>query len=951
MPSDVPLPPGEDALPTEAGPRYHVDGPDEAADPILRRQVHARTASLAEADALEAEACYGARLEHGSIPAVYDFIRDSEGAVLVTRQVRGITLAEAVADARTGTIRAEIASAVSALQTMQRVVEALMAAHAHGIVHRQLTPSVITLAQYGEVLVGGWQYTASQKGTTLSRRYTATTTRLQVLDDLHGDLHAVGACMFEALVRRPPCRDGDPFAGIGETEGALLSPRICSLIRSAMRSANDSGFRSAEELHRAIVQCIAAEIADAVPPRRCLPARFWRLGLATAGVCLVIALAAAWLAVPGDQADETRLVDVTKETFADDSWRSRWSGTDDWTVRNGRLISTTEGSARLTYRHRLSVPVVIEYTGSMLDGHPAGDLSVIWSEDLTAGRGTRIFQIQAGAFDNSHCCIQLRPDNLRLAYSPMTLVPEREYRFRVEIEGDRFAMSIDGVPVLEHRERFPSTSGYVTLLGWYPGKAFDNVRLQGLAIRERQPASTAGDAFYSYGYYEEAAAIYNRLVEGSASDSRLAQDALFRKGMAERRSGKIETSSETWSLLNDPELRQVSDCLRLADLVATGQHELFLQRMRAYWRRNPLIHADLLQQWCSAADAVMADKAPMAFAEPLLHIRNELFPDDNITGHHAGRILLRLGRNEDVLLKHPNEIRLRVLALLALGRLNEIDRMPGLTIHDRMAVDQARGRFAAITEYMPRTHFRNAVALCKLGRASESPLPHPAWLYLGRADELLLRRPITPAVANECLVLLGRIEEAAGAGVPEVPGSGKDPTALALLGRVDEAEAVDRIPRPWLRLLQAVEADDPAIPTLRAAVSAPHSMNSPWFPGMVIGPFCDFLAGRPEPFDTAMRTMAGWRQSHGLRAWYFARAVLGESDEQAVLGMPAVVEAQAWWHLATALRAERAGCTDDARAAYDAFLSLPTHQRLLEENTLNAPIECLVRWRRRALAR
>lgn len=960
MHSDPSRPPGDEALPTDAGPRYRGDGADGTVDPVLGRPIHVRTADREGADALEREARCIARLEHGAIPPVYDFVRDAGGAVLVTRQVRGITLAEAVADARAGSVCPEIATAIPAMQAMLRVAEALMAAHARGVIHRRLTPAAITLALHGEVLVGAWEAAARHDEHTLSSRYTATTTRLQAVDDLHGDIRAVGACLFEALVRRPPAGAGDPFEEVGEAEGALLSPRICALIRGAMRSSSSGGFRSMADLHAAIARCIAEETAAAAVPAACRyrPARRWA-GAAIACAGLAAAAAALWLLPHARNPGDSLRTLVASEDFADESWRSRWSGSDDWTVQDGRLVSTSYDSARLTLRRRLSVPVVIEYTGRIIDGQRPGDLSVIWSEGgagAQADKGARTFLIQAGAWDNSYCGIFLQPGGQRLAYSSFKLQPGRDHRFRIEIDGGRFAMAIDGKPVLEHRDRFPSTSGRVSLLGWYPGKAFDDVRVYGAAVPERVPASATGDALYAFGHYDDAAAMYSRLTEDADIDSRLAQDALFRQGMAERRAGRAEASSETWSLLTDPELTQAADCLRLADLTATGQFDLFAERLRAYWRRSSLARADLRLQWSAAAAAAATESGPpAAFAEALLRLRDELFPGDAITGYEACRILLRLERYEDVLRLYPDEIRQRVQALMALGRLDELDRTSGLTPLDRMNMNLMRGRFAAIVENSAPASYHHALALCKLGRAGEidgSHALHPALLHLDRAEELLRRRPLAPAIANECLVALGRLEEAAGAGVPDIPGSGHDWTALAILGRADEAERAQGRPMPWLRLIQAVEAGDAAARRLRAAVQPPRSMGAAWFPGMVIGPFCDLLDGRPESFDAAMRAIAeGWQQAHGQRAWLLARAVLGQADERAVLAMPAVTEGQAWWLVAAGLRAEREARPADARAAYAAFLALPAHLRLLDSNTLNAPVECFVRWRQRALAR
>lgn len=972
MTSEQPQPPANEAAPHDSparsADRYNIaaDGRN-GHDGVLGRHIHVRSADAAGADALEREARFIARLEHGAIPAVHDFVRSSDGAILVTRQVQGLRLADAIADARAGTVCPELSGAVPAMQVMLRVCDALAAAHAAGIVHRQVSPAIITLAMHGEVLVGGWEAARSHLESPLSGRYTAEIGpgALHAIDDLHVDIRSVGACLFEALVRRAPAADAsDPFADVGTAEGALLSPRVCALIRCAMRSSKSGGYRSMAEAHRALEHCIADELAEMTPAgagRYRRPQR-WVARIAI-GAALAAGVAALWILPhwrnPGDSWSDK----VAAEDFSDDSWRVRWSGSDAWTMQNGRLVSTAATSARLTLRQRVSVPVAIEYTAQIQVGQRPGDLSVVWSEGGTEGAGTgqravagaRTFSIQAGAYDNSYCGIFLQPGDQRLAHNTLQLEPGRDYRFRVEIEDGRIAMLIDGVKVLEHRDRFPSTSGFVSLLGWYPGKSFDNVVVLGRPLDGSVPTSAMGDSLYGFGHYDDAATMYGRLTEGGDVDRPSVQDALFRKGMAERRAGRLGDSSETWSRLTDPALVQATDCLRLEDLLHTGQNDLFIERIRSYWRRSGLAHADLQMQWAKAASEAANERLhDAAFAEALLQVRHELFPHDTTTGYEAARVLLRLERYEDVLREFPNERRSCVAALMALGRLDDLDKLPYLVWMDRLQMDFSRGRFEAIIEANETGSFHVAMAICKLGRAAELRgrfATHPAMLHLGQAEALLAMPPVL--APNECLLALGRIEQAAGEALPGLPGSGHDWHALAILGRTQEAEKELGSRLPWLRLLQAVEAgDQTAVSALRPEVRPSRNVNRPWFPSMVIGPFTDRLAGHPEAFDAALRTMAeGWQQLHGQRAWRFARAALGQADERDVVGMPAVTEGRAWWLVACGLRAEREGRSADARQAYEGFLALPGHLRLLEDNTFSAAVEYFVRWRQRALAR
>lgn len=955
---------GAPVNPVDIRTRYPAS-PDglEARDTILGRTVSIRTVGPASADELEREARFMARIDHGGIPTVHDFVRGPEGATLVTRRVHGLLLSDAIIDARAGTICPELADSVALMQMMLRVCDVLAAAHATGVVHRHLTPAAITLAAHGEVLIGGWDASFTLDQSPISVRYAKehTSSLLLGLDDMHSDIRAVGACMFESLVRRPPTMGrSDPFADITPADGALLSPRVCALIRRAMGTNKAGGFRSMADLRRTIETCMAAELTET---RTAVPGRFHGRKRIVRAVAAAIAVAAVGIAVvivphwrnPGDTLNSQ----ITTESFSDESWRSRWSGSDNWATVGGRLVSTANDSARLTLRQRVSIPVAIEYTAQIQEGQRPGDLSVIWSEsgaevssDPKAALGARTFAIQAGAWDNSYCGIFLQPSGQRLAYSTFKLQPGRDHHFRVEIDGTRFAMRIDGALVLEHRDRFPSTSGYISLLGWYPGKSFDDVRVLARPVLDRVPSSAMGDALYGFGHYDDAAAMYGRLAESGDIDGGVVQDAIFRKGMAERRAGKFDDASETWSRLTDSELTQVADAIRLEDLLRTGQRGLFLDRFRTYWRRSNVVWPELRQQWSAAASAIVNSRQPdVAFAEELLDLRQKVFSSDVTTGYETARMYLRLERFEDVLKEFPEERRTCASAMISLGRLDEAERLPYLVQMDRIQIAFMRGDYAAVVDMTPPDSYHRSYALCKMGKAAELRgrfAAHPAMLHLGQAQTLLSTKP--PYAPNECLLALGRLDEAAGPPIPDLEGSGNSWQALAMLGRVEQAEAAVGDPLPWLRLMTV--DNNEAATAARASLKPSRNMLSPWFPTMIIGPVWDLLQGDGAALDASLRKMAAeWKPYYGRRAWLFARAALGEATEAEVAAMPAVLEGKAWWLVASGVRAERQGQPAEARTAYAAFLDLPGHLRLLSDNTLDAPTECFVRWRLRTLPR
>ena len=102
-------------------------------------------ASLAR---LETEARILAQLEHPGIVPVHDVGTLPDGRLYyVMKLVRGQRL-DAWAD-RAGAVSERV-------RLLVRVADAVAFAHAHGIVHRDLTPANIMIGAFGEVLVMDW---------------------------------------------------------------------------------------------------------------------------------------------------------------------------------------------------------------------------------------------------------------------------------------------------------------------------------------------------------------------------------------------------------------------------------------------------------------------------------------------------------------------------------------------------------------------------------------------------------------------------------------------------------------------------------------------------------------------------------------------------------------------------------------------------------------------------
>ncbi len=94
---------------------------------------------------LEKEAQAAAKLEHPNICPVYDFQNSGEHSFIVMQFVEGDTLAELI---RKKSIQSE-----QILPLARQIVSALVEAHAHGIIHRDIKPRNIMVTPGGNVKV------------------------------------------------------------------------------------------------------------------------------------------------------------------------------------------------------------------------------------------------------------------------------------------------------------------------------------------------------------------------------------------------------------------------------------------------------------------------------------------------------------------------------------------------------------------------------------------------------------------------------------------------------------------------------------------------------------------------------------------------------------------------------------------------------------------------------
>jgi serine/threonine-protein kinase len=202
----------------------------EATDDVLARRVavkvlHPHLATDAQFTArFRREAVAAARLTHPNIVSIYDTCSEVAGDgtqtdAIVMELVRGTTL-RAELD-RVGRFEPPAAAGIVA-----EVCDALHAAHAAGIVHRDVKPANVLLSTDGRVLVAdfgiakaGDGLDLTGAGTTLgTAKYLAPEQVSGAEVDARADVYAAGVILYELLCGRPPF--------VADTEAATALARL-----------------------------------------------------------------------------------------------------------------------------------------------------------------------------------------------------------------------------------------------------------------------------------------------------------------------------------------------------------------------------------------------------------------------------------------------------------------------------------------------------------------------------------------------------------------------------------------------------------------------------------------------------------------------------------------------------------------------------------------------------
>ncbi|WP_164519784.1 serine/threonine-protein kinase [Nocardioides ferulae] len=189
-------------------------------DAVLGRQVALKrvgAVALAGSPDLaraEREARLAARVNHPHVVAVFDLVEQDGDQWLVMEYVAGSTLAGLVQ--RHGRLTAEQAAPLLA-----QAADALAAAHAVGIVHRDVKPSNILVTEQGQVKLSDFGIARAQADASLTQTGLVTGSPAYLAPEVASgagatgasDVWSLGATLFHALSGHPPYEVGENVMG------------------------------------------------------------------------------------------------------------------------------------------------------------------------------------------------------------------------------------------------------------------------------------------------------------------------------------------------------------------------------------------------------------------------------------------------------------------------------------------------------------------------------------------------------------------------------------------------------------------------------------------------------------------------------------------------------------------------------------------------------------------
>ncbi len=252
-------------------------------DPVLNRTVaikvllpqYARDTSFVARFRREAQAA--ARLNHANIVGVFDTGADGDTQYIVMEFIEGRTLADFLAAGRRLT-------PVQAAEVSQKVCGALAAAHAQGVIHRDIKPGNIMVTREGTVKVMDFGIARITSGAETAPQTSAVLGTASYLSpeqaqggpvDARTDIYSLGTVLYELLAGRPPFTGESPvaiaFKQVNETPvppsqlNPDVPPREDAVVMRALSKNPANRYQTAQEFSEDLERVIKGQDVHATP--------------------------------------------------------------------------------------------------------------------------------------------------------------------------------------------------------------------------------------------------------------------------------------------------------------------------------------------------------------------------------------------------------------------------------------------------------------------------------------------------------------------------------------------------------------------------------------------------------------------------------------------------------------------------------------------------------------
>jgi eukaryotic-like serine/threonine-protein kinase len=256
-----------------------------ATDRVLQRQVAVKVLSPPDAqdplfvERFRREARAAARLSHPNIVSVFDSGSDAGLHYLVMEYVPGESLAQLLQ--RQGPLAPRRAAELAV-----QVCAALAAAHAQGLVHRDVKPGNVLIGADGRVKVADFGIVKASALMTLTGTGTVLGTAAYLSPeqarggpvDARADLYGLGCVLYELLTGSPPFGLGADSAQVAiaarhvseppkppSLRNPQVGPALDAVVLTALAKQPDQRYQSTIEMQDALERVLAADTAGTAP--------------------------------------------------------------------------------------------------------------------------------------------------------------------------------------------------------------------------------------------------------------------------------------------------------------------------------------------------------------------------------------------------------------------------------------------------------------------------------------------------------------------------------------------------------------------------------------------------------------------------------------------------------------------------------------------------------------